>query len=207
MHVFRPEPEPPAEPSIYLEGDGLPSELWRGVEIALAGYVPEGRIMFEGGEAEWEEWCAGPFATLVVPKLVQAREAGHLGVREWSAIDSAFGAALGSGDGAARSLRAGRNLAERHAGARHFQALDRLRRNLLNNPQAGHAGMVVAFLSAQFNVATTACLVACLFLEWRCAFPAKPERAFESMTPMLGRWLPLWLGSGSFPALQSPPAG
>jgi hypothetical protein len=207
MHVFRPEPQTACDPAIYLATDGLPAELWRGVEIALAGFVPGERLFFEGGEADWEGWCTGTFASEMAPRLIAAREAGDQGVRDWAEIDAAFAAAMGNRPGAERSLRAGRALADIHVGARHFQMLDRLRRTLENDPQAGHAAMVVAFLSAQFNVATTASLVACLFLEWRAAFPELPERAFEPMTPKLGNWLPAWLRSRTFPALQSPPAG
>ncbi len=207
MHVFRPEPEPVSDPAIYLATDGLPAELWRGVEIALAGFVPGERLCFEGGEADWEEWCTGRFALEMAPQVIAAREAGDLGVRDWAEIDTAFAARFGNLPGAERSLRAGRALADIHIGARHFQMLDRLRRTLEKDPKAGHAAAVVAFLSAQFNVATTACLVASLFLEWRAAFPELPERAFEPMTPKLGSWLPVWLRARTFPALQSPPAG
>lgn len=214
MHVFRPEPDPPLEPAIYLASEGLPDELWRGVEIALGGFVPGEPLLFGGRAEDWEAWCVDRFASEFVPRITAARAAGQRGVRDWTVVDAEFGrgireiAADGSGvEGAERSLRAGRLLAQRHAGARHFQMLDRLLRNLEQEPQAGHAATVVAFLSSQFNVATTACLVACLFLEWRAAFPELPERAFETMTPRLGSWLPRWLGTGTFPALQSPSAG
>jgi hypothetical protein len=207
MHVFRPEPNSVPDPAIYVAADGLPDELWRGIQIALGGVVPQERLFFHGDPAGWEAWCRSAFGPALVPVIRQARELGCSGVRDWSAADLAFAEANGSGPGVERSLRLGRVLAERHAGARQFQPLDRLRRHLMNHPEAGHAATVVAFLSAQFNVATTACLVACLFLEWRGAFPETPERDFASMTPNLGTWLPAWLGAGSFPALKSPSAG
>jgi len=207
MHVFRPEPAPEIAPVIYLAGDGLCEELWRGVQIAVAGVEPSERLLFDGDAEAWEEWCSSVFGPVFVPGILLAREAGALGVRDWSAADAAFAARISCAQGGERSLRLGRLLADRHAGARHFQPLDRLRRHLEGHPEAGHAATVVAFLSAQFNVATTACLLACLFLEWRAAFPGKPESAFSAMTPRLGGWLPGWLGAASFPALKSPSAG
>lgn len=207
MRVFRPEPGPATEPAIYLAGEGLPGELWRGVEIALSGFVSAERLFFEGGEREWEDWCAGDFSREMVPRVISAREMGTVGVREWREVDAAFENALGGTAAGGRSLRAGRLLADLHTGARQFQMQERLRRALQKDPRAGHAVTVVAFLSAQFNVATTACLVACLYLEWRAAFPGLPEQAFERMTPKLGSWLPAWLGARVFPALQSPPEG
>ncbi|MBU6300244.1 MAG: hypothetical protein KGS60_01720 [Verrucomicrobia bacterium] len=205
MRVYRPEPEPGDEPAIYLAREDLPGEIWRGVEIALSGFVPTERLFFEGGEGEWEGWCARDFGGGMAPKIIAAREMATRGVKEWALVDGEFGAGRGGLEAASRSLRAGRALAQRHNGARQFQMQERLRRSLEGDPVAGHAATVVAFLSAQFNVATTACLVACLFLEWRAAFPRRPEQAFGLMTPRLGELLPIWLGSRVFPALQSPP--
>ncbi len=202
MRVYRPDPEPPPEPDIQV-ASLWGEESWRAVDIALAGHEPGSRLVFGGGESGWEPWCLEVFGPRFVPLIIRAREAGERGVREWGLVDQRFAEVLPGPGALARSLRVGRGLAAGRAGARHLQPLDRLRRKLDEEPGTGHAAMVVAFLGAQFNVPTTACVVACLFLEWRSSFPEKERGEFERMTPRLGSWLSQWFRSASFPALQS----
>jgi len=184
---------------------GLPAEWWRGIEIVLAPGPPPGRLWFGGEESDWEDWVRRGFGARMAPGILRARAAAVEGVREWAEADCLFGVGNGGGDAASRSLREGRRQAGARSGARHVRGLDRLQRRLAEQPEAGHAATVTAFLGAGFHVPPGTCLVACLFAEWRAAFPGRDREAFPAMTPDLGQQLSGWLAGGrDFPALQSP---
>jgi hypothetical protein len=206
MQAMGPRPPEGSGPRLYVPDEaGWGEELWRGVELLLEPGAPGERLWFEGDEDAWGRWLRGTFREVLAPGILRARHAAASGVREWAEADRDFGARLGRGAAAERSLRAGRRMMASRAGARHFMGWERITRWLAEEPEGGHGAMVSAFFGAGFHVSPGGCLVAWVYEEWRASFPGLGREAFLARTPDLGRQLAEWLEAGrSFPALQSP---